>query len=93
MPLPSASTGTPAALAPSALASNSDAGRSAAAAITRRDSRTAARDSDGAAITTRCPRAASSAEVRATNSLTSCRIAHGCGVTWTTESRSLVGTS
>ena len=40
--------------------------------ITRRDSRTAARELAGAATTTRCPRSASSAETRATNSFTSC---------------------
>src|SRR4051812_35234577 len=66
----------------------SEDGRSRAARIARRDSRTAARDRDGAATTTRCPRAASPAETRSMNSLTSCVSPQGCGLTWAIASGS-----
>ena len=91
MPLPSASTGgppSPPARSRVQLPSKSAAGRSPAAAIARRDSRSARRESDGAATTTRWPRSASSAETRATNSLISWRAPQGCGVTWAIERRS-----
>ena len=70
------------------LGANSEAGRSSAAAIAWRDSRTSRREPEAVAITTRCPRSASSAETRETNELTSWRIAHGCGVTWAIVKRS-----
>src|SRR4029079_12225218 len=44
-------------------------------------------------MTTRWPRPASSVETRSTNSLTSWRIPHGCGVTCAIERRSLLGTA
>ena len=88
---PTASTGgppSPPALSPFQEPSNSAAGRSRAARITRRDSRTADREAAGAATTTLCPRSASSAETRATNSLTSWCAPHGWGLTWAIERRS-----
>ena len=88
---PTASTGgppSPPALSPFQEPSNSAAGRSRAARITRRDSRTADREAAGAATTTLCPRSARPAETRATNSLTSCGAPHGWGLTWAIERRS-----
>ena len=67
---------------------NSDAGSSSAARIALRESRIAVRESDGAATTTRCPRSASSPEVRATNSSISCRDPQGRGLTWAIASAS-----
>ena len=88
---PTASTGgppSPPALSPFQEPSNSAAGRSRAARITRRDSRTADREAAGAATTTLCPRWASSAETRATYSFTSWCAPHGWGVAWAIERRS-----
>ena len=64
---------------------SSASGSSAASRISRRLSRIAVRDSDGATIRTRWPRCASSSEVRATNSLISCREPQGCGLTCAIE--------
>jgi hypothetical protein len=71
---------------------NTEEGRSAAAAICRRDSRTSCREPDGAAITTRWPRAIRSSEIRATYSFTSWRELHGCGVTCAISSPSEAAT-
>ncbi len=61
---------------------NAEAGRSRASRISLRDSRTAARESDGAAISTWWPRSESSAATLPANSLTSLRASHGWGENW-----------
>ena len=63
-------------------------GSSAPVRTALRESRTSVREDDGATTSTRCPRAASSSETRATNVLTSWRSSHGYGVTWAMDSGS-----
>ena len=72
-----------------------DSGLSAAALTARLESRVSplVPGPVGAAITTRCPRSASSSEMRATNSLTSWPTPQGRGVTCAIENRSGEGTA
>ena len=71
-----------------ATGSSSASGRSLAAWIALRDSRTSALDVDGAITTTRWPRLASSSAQRATARLTSCGASQANGVTWAIARRS-----
>ena len=79
---PTPSTRTPPA------GSNSSAGASRAARISRRDSRTSSGERDGASTSTRCPARACSCASPATNALTSCSSSQGYGDTWAIAKRS-----
>ena len=68
--------------------SNSASGRSRAARISFRDSRTSCGERDGASTSSRCPRSASSFASSPANALTSCSSSHGWGVTWAIANRS-----
>ena len=68
--------------------SNRSSGRSRAARISLRDSRTSSGERDGASSSTRCPRSASSRETSAANVPTSCASSRGCGATCAMANRS-----